>query len=444
MPAAPTIALVTGFYYPDSTGGTEAYVQMLADGLVDLGYEVAIAAPASEQRRYTHGGHPVFRYPTDPRPSPAQLQRRAAPTHLGVFTDWLDEVAPDVVHMHTFNYGCSIYHARSVHERSIPLFFTMHVPGVTCPRKTLMRWGEVPCDGTFDVHRCGACCLQKEGLPRPFARLAARLTDHSSSLFSRSTHAQFAHLLARGHERTQQLFDLSERVVVVAHWLRDVLLRNDVSDEKIAVSPHGLPPSSIPHVANKKEACSKAPDGPLRIGFVGRFTEVKGVDVLVDAVRQLPEDRDVRLHLYGMTGNDEDVAYLNAIRQRASGDDRVVFEGPLTDENRDAAYASFDVLAVPSTWLETGPLVVLEAFAVGIPVVGSNAGGIAERVQDGTGGFLVEPGNLDAWTRALDDLATRYRDGAWSWSLPDVRTNADLSRDMNRLYTSVLSPSQCP
>jgi glycosyltransferase involved in cell wall biosynthesis len=442
--AVPTVGLVTGFYYPDSTGGTEAYVQMLADGLVELGYEVAIAAPGPDERRYTHGGHDVFRYATEAEPSAAQLQRRAAPTHLDAFDDWLDEAQPDLVHMHTFNYGCSIYHARSIRERGLPLFFTMHVPGVTCPRGTLMRWGEVPCDGTFDVQRCGACCLQKEGLSRPFADLAARWSAGPSRLAPESTLLQFAHLLEQGHERTQELFDRSERVVVVAHWLREVLLRNDVSDEKIIVSPHGLPPTSIPDTPSSKSCDDGTPDGPLRIGFVGRFTEVKGVGVLVDAVRQLPADRNVRLHLYGMTGSEEDEAYLDAVRQRADGDDRIVFEGPLTEDNRDAAYAAFDVLAVPSTWLETGPLVVLEAFAAGIPVVGSNAGGIAERVEGGVSGVLAEPGNTEAWTQALDDLAQAYHRGDWSWSLPGVRTHRDIAKDMDTLYTSVLSAAQTP
>jgi hypothetical protein len=149
--AAPTIGLVTGFYYPDSTGGTEAYVQMLADGLVELGYDVAIAAPAPDEWRYVHGGHDIFRSPSTPSPPP--LNPSAAPTHLDAFNGWLEEVQPDLVHMHTFNYGCSIYHARSIRDRGLPLHFTMHVPGVTCPRGTLMRWGEVPCDGTFDVQR---------------------------------------------------------------------------------------------------------------------------------------------------------------------------------------------------------------------------------------------------------------------------------------------------
>jgi glycosyltransferase involved in cell wall biosynthesis len=73
------------------------------------------------------------------------------------------------------------------------------------------------------------------------------------------------------------------------------------------------------------------------------------------------------------------------------------------------------VLAVPSIWFETGPQVVLEAHAAGVPVVGSDLGGIAERVQDGVNGLLVPPGDPLALAAALrsfvddPDLLTRLR-----------------------------------
>ena len=60
-------------------------------------------------------------------------------------------------------------------------------------------------------------------------------------------------------------------------------------------------------------------------------------------------------------------------------------------------FDSFDVLVVPSIWLENSPLVVHEAFMFGVPVIGSRIGGTADLIQDGINGFLYEPewpGNL--------------------------------------------------
>jgi len=69
----------------------------------------------------------------------------------------------------------------------------------------------------------------------------------------------------------------------------------------------------------------------------------------------------------------------------------------------------YDLLAVPSQWLETGPMVVLEAFAAGIPVMGSNLGGIAELVQHHVNGILVEASSINAWANELEQLC-EHRD----------------------------------
>jgi len=65
----------------------------------------------------------------------------------------------------------------------------------------------------------------------------------------------------------------------------------------------------------------------------------------------------------------------------------------------------YDALVVPSQWLETGPIVVYEAFAAQRPVLGSDLGGIAELVNDGEDGLLVSPAdNPDRWAQALVQL----------------------------------------
>jgi glycosyltransferase involved in cell wall biosynthesis len=55
--------------------------------------------------------------------------------------------------------------------------------------------------------------------------------------------------------------------------------------------------------------------------------------------------------------------------------------------------------------METGPLVLLEAFAAGVPVLGAHLGGIAELVRDGVDGVLVAPDDFSAWAGAIARLA---------------------------------------
>lgn len=416
---------------------------MLGQDLQERGHEATVAAPSltEEEQTYTHNGLSVYRYPVSQEPTRKEIQRDTPPEYLDVWDGWLEENQPDLVHMHSLERGCSLYHARAVAEHDIPLFVTVHVPRVSCPRGTMMRWGTTPCDGEIRPVRCGACVLQQKGLPRPlaWATSAASTTGVGGVVpGSLSTALRRAPLIQRHKDALQGLMGSAAHVVVVAGWLKTVLVRNGIPADHITVSRHGLSDSMR---ATQQEAArmrsSRTADDPLRIGFVGRFTEVKGPHVLVESVRRLPDDVDVEAHLYGIVQGDPDRAYLSGMKQSAADEPRVQFCGPMTDDNRVEAFASFDVLAVPSLWFETGPYTVLEAFAADLPVLGSNHGGIAERVIDGESGVLVPPGDVEAWMEALEQLQRDIKTGQWEWTLPDLRTSWEISRDMEKLYQDV-------
>ena len=96
--------------------------------------------------------------------------------------------------------------------------------------------------------------------------------------------------------------------------------------------------------------------------------------------------------------------------------------------------AGFDVLAVPSRWLETGPLVVLEAFATGTRVLGSALGGIAELVVSDRHGRLLPPNDPLAWSLAIADLATQRNQLT---AIPSPRSVADVARETRAVYDAL-------
>jgi glycosyltransferase involved in cell wall biosynthesis len=99
----------------------------------------------------------------------------------------------------------------------------------------------------------------------------------------------------------------------------------------------------------------------------------------------------------------------------------------------------YHLLAVPSRWLEMGPLVVLEAFAAGTPVLGANLGGIADLVQHGRNGLLLEPNDIRAWVEALYQCAedrgvlARLRRG-----VKKPRNMTHVATEMVQLYSSFI------
>src|SRR5208282_6000064 len=97
---------------------------------------------------------------------------------------------------------------------------------------------------------------------------------------------------------------------------------------------------------------------PMRLLFLGRWDPFKGVDVVVQAVRALPADVQVRLTLRGISAPAGESEYEGRIRALALGDPRISIEGPVARNALAATLADHDVLVVPSVSLETGPLVV--------------------------------------------------------------------------------------
>jgi glycosyltransferase involved in cell wall biosynthesis len=104
--------------------------------------------------------------------------------------------------------------------------------------------------------------------------------------------------------------------------------------------------------------------------------------------------------------------------------------------------AGYDLIAVPSRWLESGPLVVLEAFAAGVPVLGACLGGVAELVRDGVDGVLVAPDDAPAWAAAIESLAAdRPRIVALRQGIAAPRTMDAAASDMAALYDRMLTPA---
>jgi glycosyltransferase involved in cell wall biosynthesis len=161
------------------------------------------------------------------------------------------------------------------------------------------------------------------------------------------------------------------------------------------------------------------------LGMVGRITETKGQERLLNAVGALPAAlRDkIRVMFVGAPapGNLADLAYSRRLRRRGAQVDlphEVLWTG--YQEDPTPFYASMDALVQPSAANagEAMPLAVLEALREGIPVIASRTGGIPEVVQDGENGLLVPPGDESALTRALQrfiedyTLRARLREGA--------------------------------
>ncbi|MCS7173083.1 MAG: glycosyltransferase family 4 protein [Armatimonadetes bacterium] len=139
---------------------------------------------------------------------------------------------------------------------------------------------------------------------------------------------------------------------------------------------------------------------------VGRLVERKGHDLVIRAIAALREE-PVR---YVIAGAGPEERRLRELAQALHVGDRVVFTGYVPDEELPGLYAACDVFVMPSRALEVRDGVegfgttFLEAGACGKPVIGGRSGGVAEAVEEGVTGLLVDPQDAEALAEALRRL----------------------------------------
>ncbi len=426
-------------FYPDPVGGTEVYVEGLAQELQSYGIESIIAAPSCEriEEAYVHNGLRVRRYRAalSSEIPLSELYGQGDPEAALGFTRILEEESPDIVHMHAFTRAVSVLLVRAAKERGIRVFFTYHTPTVSCQRGTLMLWGKEACDGVLHIRRCTDCSLSNQGLPR----WASMPLSYVPSLFARMlkdanlsggiwTAFRMADLIRVRCAAFQALIREVDGIVALREWVRELLVRNGVPRSKITLSTHGLVDG------NGRRALVDVEKVPLRVAFFGRADYAKGVETLISAVKAAPELR-IELHLYSVIQGSGDQRYQLELKSLAAQDPRISFLSSVPHEDVISRLAGYHLLAVPSRWMETGPLVILESFAAGTPVIGSKLGGIAEWVQHGQNGLLVEFDSVTGWTDALKRCAEdRTLLATLRAGVKPPRSIKDVASEMLRMY----------
>ena len=192
---------------------------------------------------------------------------------------------------------------------------------------------------------------------------------------------------------------ISDAVVAISSYTAGQIARFARTPVRVIPYTLGFPPTATKRVP--------AADGTLRILFVGRLVERKGVTHLVEAVGRLAPDLRARL---SVVGDGPERVSLEAQIARDGLGDRVTLRGRVSEVELRDAYAAADVLVLPSILDARGDteglgVVLLEAMSYGVPVIGSDLGGITDIVRSGETGLLVPPADPAALAAALERLA---------------------------------------
>jgi glycosyltransferase involved in cell wall biosynthesis len=333
---------------PRQGGGAEFTIWALIQGLVARGHECAILATSDQKglHKSERDGIRVWRAGIKNLYWPSMLEKRPAflrtiwhsmDVYNVMMQPFLREVlrieCPDVVSVHNLpGWSCAVW--KTLNNLGIPAIQVLHDQYTLCPKVTMFDKGNV-CE-----RQCVACSL----LRIPHRHLSNRVSA----------------------------------LVGVSNFILDRHLRfGYFSHVPIKAVIHDARSPSILSTDIKSE-----PHEGLRVGFIGRLDETKGIHVLLQAFIEY-DNPSAELWIAGNGTS----GYVDNLKLQFK-DHRIKYLGRVKPG---FFYPNIDFSVVPSLWHDTFPGVVFEAFAFAKTVIASKRGGIPEMIRHGYNGFLFDP-----------------------------------------------------
>ncbi|MCR4523978.1 MULTISPECIES: glycosyltransferase family 4 protein [Bosea] len=315
----------------------------------------------------------------------------------------IGQARPTVAHAHNVYHHISPSIFGALKDEGVPLVMTAHDLKIACPAYKMLSGGRVceRCRGgrihNVLLHRCVKDSVAVSGLV-----LMETLVHRSLGLYR----------------------DTLDRVIAPSRFYRDKLIAWGWDADRIV---------HIPNCIDASEYMPAADEGGYFV-YAGRLAPEKGLATLLRAAALARQ----KLVLAG-SGPEEE--RLRRLAQDIGAD--VSFVGHLDKPALQRLIGGAIALVLPSEWYENAPVSVLEAYALGRPVIGTRIGGIPELVIEGETGLLVEPGNAAGLAEALAAMASlpasaRATMGASSrdWVLREFSPDQYRERTLN-LYEAI-------
>ncbi len=424
------VVLAVHHFPPRHTGGSERYTACLAAELLRRGYEVRVVCVEHIDRGPPDGvawedetwnGIAVRRLSFDLSRAPDRWRWSYDNPWVGAhMAALLREWRADVLDL-VGGYLITGSALRAAQALGIPTIGRLADFWFVCPRFTMLRSDGRLSAPPIEAATCARCLGEEQRRYRLPARVAPRLM----AAYWRRQRPR----IARVQARIDFLRETAARVdafISPSQFLRTTLGATGFDVSRIDVSQFV---TSAPPVTT-----DKTPSAVLRLGYLGQLTPHKGVHVLIDAVRGLP-DAALTLHVFGDT--EADAAYTAQLRRRIAGDRRITLCGPYRG-GVGAVLRELDVIAVPSLWYENSPMAILEALAHRTPVIASNLGSLPEWVRHRGNGLLFAVGDAEDLARQLQALLSEPALlGALRASIEPVKHAAEGVDEIEVLYRRV-------
>jgi glycosyltransferase involved in cell wall biosynthesis len=356
-------------YPPHIMGGAEKSVALLSEALVAAGHVVAASCITPDGwKEETRNGVKVYRMPHETDFWPEEWPKHSV-LERGVrrfkqqfnyaleehFLRVIDNFKPDIVHTHSLlDVSTRVWVAAK--SRGLPIVHTLR---------------------DFDL-ACGNAAMFKDGKRCERRHLKCKAFTFMKAYHQRCVDA----VVGVGAGILQSHLDLGY-FAHVPEGRRRVIWNPAVVE---GVEADYVKPSLAGH--------------PITFGYLGRINIEKGVGTLLEACRKLPKD-GWRLVVAGKEASEHD-----SLKHMAQGLP-VEFAGFIPPRQ---LFDEIDTLVVPSIWAEPLPRTILESYAMGVPVIGADSGGIPDLIGPANRDWLYPPGDAGALAVAMGRVMARGRD----------------------------------
>jgi glycosyltransferase involved in cell wall biosynthesis len=429
-------------YPPERQGGAERRAERTARAMRERGHEVAVICvqndnTAHNDLRYrdrSQDGIGVreifFNGGANPDNFRWSYDNPELGTAVGAF---IDQHKPQLMHLFSgYLLGASALKAAT--SRRVRTVVDLTDYWWHCHQINLLTPSGKRCDGPSPA-KCARCYAERQRRFRLPAQIAPEITSYAwSSLHSASRLGKFFGLPAQEARgaRLRTALCSADTLIAPSQFLADFYIRHGAERAKIKVWRQGV----------ALDQCRlRSRSQTLRVGYLGQVKPHKGVDLLLKAWGQLRGPRPRQLAIYGSADGYDD--YRAQLEQQIAQLADALWHGSYVGNQVWEVLAQLDVVIVPSRWVENSPNSILEAQAVGVALVGSNLGGIAELIEHERNGLLFQVDDADDLARNLQRLLDEPE------LLPRLRANvmpflahSTVMDRLERLYNE-LSSTQC-
>ncbi|WP_339104225.1 glycosyltransferase [Haloterrigena salinisoli] len=378
-----SICLINAFFPPHEFGGAENYVFRIAKELVSEGHDVSVIAakPFDGSLKAEHakfeGINVYYFYPanisyrgngTGSNPVAKGIWHQLDTVNLhsrSVVRKLLKEIDPDIVHTNNLM-GISTAIGKPIQKHRSLHVHTLHDYSLICPKSNLLRDRTAPDD---ELQVCNDPPLPCKG----FKKLKQSTFGTPDIVTGPSNH------------------------VIEIHNQHGYFSEAEQQRLQLGVE---APVDTVPERSQEPSVL-----------YVGKHLKAKGLDTLYEAATELPE---VTFHICG-TGPYDEVA-----KEKSREHENIVYHGYIDDDELDTLRQRVSAAVIPSIWMENSPLTIYESFRVGLPVIGSDIGGIPELVNEGKTGWLFTPGDSNELIKTIRKVVFQsnkeVRESAISWA----------------------------